>query len=69
MNVQPVASANVTAVGYDEPSLTLEVHFSSGAIYQYFDLPRSTYDDLMNAPSKGQYFNLYIRNNYRYMRL
>lgn len=69
MNVQPVASANVSAIGYDDASLTLEVHFTSGLMYQYFDVPRSIYDELMNAPSKGQYLNLNIRNNYRYMRL
>jgi hypothetical protein len=69
MNVQQVASSTISALGYDDALSTLEVHFTSGAVYQYFDVPRQVYDDLVNSPSKGQYLNVNIKNFYRYMRL
>lgn len=69
MNVKSVSSTNVAGIGYDDTSATLEVHFTSGAIYQYFNVPRYTYDAFMNSSSKGQYLNQHIKNAYRYMRL
>ena len=69
MNLQFVASTNVSAIGYDSDSMTLEVHFTNGSVYQYFDVPQSVYEEFMGSPSKGQYINLNIRNAYRYMRL
>lgn len=58
----PVASSNIAAIGYDEPSETLEIEFTSGAIYQYYNIGRATYEALMAAPSKGQFFGTYIKN-------
>lgn len=69
MNVQFVASTNVSAIGYEPETMTLEVHFNNGSIYQYFDVPNQIYLDLMAAASKGQFINLHVRNSYRYMRL
>ena len=69
MNVQPVSSTNVSGIGYDAASMTLEVHFNNGSAYQYFDVPQSVFEEFMSAPSKGQYINQFIRNFYRYMRL
>jgi hypothetical protein len=64
-----VDSTIVAGVGYDDETLTLEVHFTTGAVYQYFDVPRSAYDEFLHAASKGQYFNEVVKNGYRYMRL
>ena len=69
MTIHPVASSTVTGAGYDDASSTLEIHFTSGAVYQYFDVPRTAYDEFVGAVSKGQYFNRAIKNSYRYMRL
>lgn len=35
MDMRPVVSTNVSAVGYDEPTQTLRVRFRSGGIYDY----------------------------------
>lgn len=40
-----------------------------GNIYVYFDVPIEVYRRWVTAPSKGHYFWLYIRNNYRYAKL
>jgi hypothetical protein len=65
----PVASANLVSVGYDEASQTLEVEFLNGTVYQYYNVGVATYEQLMQAPSKGQFLNVYIRNAYPYSRV
>jgi hypothetical protein len=42
MNRIAVQSSNVTSVGYDASSSTLEVAFHSGGVYQYFGVPSIT---------------------------
>ena len=69
MNRDPVASSNIVSVGYDEPSQTLEVEFMSGMIYQYYNVSSALYEELMRAPSKGQFINFNIRNAYPYSRV
>lgn len=69
MDRMPVSSSNLISVGYDEPSLTLEVEFKDGALYQYFDVPASVHLELLGAGSVGQYFAQNVRNTYRYARL
>lgn len=64
-----VASSNVASIGYDERSETLEVEFLSGAIYQYYGVPKDVYDQFMAVPSKGQFLNTYIKNFYGYSRV
>ncbi|RYC50381.1 KTSC domain-containing protein [Flagellimonas olearia] len=66
MNRQSVNSSNLASVGYDADNEILEVEFNNGGVYQYFDVPAEIYEDLMNAPSHGQYFSANIRNDYEY---
>lgn len=69
MNLVPVSSSNIAAIGYDEGSMTLTVEFLSGTLYQYFDVSSQVYQELMAAGSVGTYFSQNIRNNYRYTKL
>lgn len=69
MNRTPVNSSALVSVGYDRDGLVLETELTSGAIYQYFDVPESVFLELMNADSLGKYYNKNIRNNYRYTQL
>lgn len=64
-----VASSNISSLGYDPTSETLEVEFSSGSIYQYYNVGEALYDQLMAAPSKGQFLNTYIKNAYPFSRV
>jgi hypothetical protein len=66
---EPVASTNVLSLGYDAASETLEVEFNSGAIYQYYNVSVALHEQLMVAPSKGQFINAYIKNAYPYSRV
>jgi hypothetical protein len=71
MEMQRIAvlSSNLASVGYDEITATLEVEFTSGAIYQYFDVPAHVHASLMSAPSAGSFFAHNVRNSYRYSQL
>ena len=69
MNREPVASSNVASIGYDEPSQTLEVEFTSGAIYQYYNVTQALFEQLMQAGSKGQFLVYQIKNAYPYSRV
>jgi hypothetical protein len=69
MNRDRVASSNILSVGYDEPSQTLEVEFSNGTIYQYYNVGRNLFEQFMEAASKGQFLNTYIRNAYPFSRI
>ena len=67
MNRIPVVSSNIRSVGYDNG--VLEIEFNSGGIYQYPDVPRSTYESLMAASSKGGFFSTYIKERYRFIKI
>jgi hypothetical protein len=61
MNMIPVNSSNLSAVGYDKSTMTMHIRFKSGRLYAYYDVPESVYQKLMNAESHGSYFNSMIR--------
>ncbi len=64
-----VKSSNITSIGYDEDSGTLEMEFHGGAVYQYFDVPFIVYDGLMEADSHGKYLAKHIKGQYRFVRV
>ncbi|NMA45600.1 MAG: KTSC domain-containing protein [Lentisphaerae bacterium] len=68
MNRTPVISSNVASVGYGANTLTLEIKFKNGDIYQYFHVPETVYHELMRANSIGRFVNVKIRYNYRYVK-
>lgn len=70
MNRIPVVSSNLSSIGYDANSQTLEVAFRTGGVYRYFHVPASTYRALMHADSHGQYFDRYVKKQgYLYQRV
>lgn len=69
MDRVPVQSSNISEVGYDPASMTLEVAFTNGTIYQYFDVPETLYQELLHAESVGKFLNTQIKNSYRYAKL
>ncbi len=63
-----VSSSAISSVGYDDRSSTLEVEFSSGAVYDYLNVPRRVYRDLLKAPSKGSFVSRRVRDQYPFVR-
>jgi hypothetical protein len=65
----PVTSSNVDSVGYDIGTQTLEVEFKNGYVYQYFDVPETIYQQMINADSAGKFLINNIKGVYRYARV
>ena len=63
-----VDSSVLSSIGYSVDA-TLELEFRTGAIYRYFAVPQTIFEDLTAAESKGTYFNRNVRNRFRYQRL
>jgi len=70
MDFEPVISKDLAEVGYDPTTSTLGVRFLKGGEYHYSGVPEQVWQELMNAPSKGQYFNLCVKKaGYPYVRV
>lgn len=68
MQRTPVNSSNIQSIGYDALSAVLEVEFTSGDVYQYFNVPEYLYQQFLHASSHGQFLADNIRYNYRYQK-
>jgi hypothetical protein len=65
-----VDSSNLARIRYDENTMTLEIEFMGGRVYQYFDVPVQVFEGLRKAvDSHGKYFNENIKGYYRYARV
>lgn len=68
MDMVPVSSSNLEAVGYDASSQTLRIRFHNGT-YDYSSVPSHIHQGLMNAASKGGYHASHIKDSYPYRRV
>lgn len=64
MNRQPVTSSQINSIGYDEAQRLLEVEFKNKTVYQFEEVPRKLWWQLMAAPSVGVFFSNNIRGHY-----
>ena len=69
MELVPVDSSNLDAVGYDESTQTLTVRFKNGSMYEYLDVPPGVFEALVASASKGSFFNQQIKGVYRFARV
>jgi hypothetical protein len=69
MELKPVKSSNIDAIGYEEASETLFVRFKGGGTYKYTLVPRKTFDALEKAGSKGAFFNQVIKDRFKAIRI
>jgi hypothetical protein len=69
MSLTNLNSTSLTATVYLNSQALLELEFRSGDVYHYFGVPPETYEALLQAPSKGSYFNHYIRNCFDYVKI
>lgn len=65
MNMIPVRSSAIRAVGYDPASLRLKILFMQGHSYDFCGVPVQVYQGLMSARSIGSYYNSFIKDRYR----
>jgi hypothetical protein len=66
MEREPVDSSCVASCGYDPESDDLEIEFTDGTVYTYYNVSGHQFSRMLRSPSVGWYFNRYIRGNYAY---
>lgn len=64
-----LGSSNLDEVKYIDKQQILQVRFLSGSVYQYSQVPKEVYQELLAATSHGSYFYWNIRDNYRYKKI
>lgn len=69
MEWRSVSSSTISRVGYDASSMTMTIEFMNGGIYEYYDIPQSLVQDLLAAPSPGQFLAQNVKGQYRYARV
>ena len=63
-----IASTAISHIHYDRAHHELVVTFRETGTYRYFGVPEAVYDDLLESPSAGGFFNSMIFGHYRYAR-
>lgn len=67
MEMRPVSSAHIAAIGYENG--VLAVRFHSGGLYHYHDVPAATVEGLRRSDSVGAAFRQTIKGHYRERRI
>ena len=61
---QPVTSSQITSVGYDAATETLEIEFTrGGSVYRYSGVSQDTMKAMLTAESVGSFFYKNIKLN------
>lgn len=53
MKRQSVESSNLASIRYDAENEILEFEFNHGGVFQYYDVPISVCEELMDSDSHG----------------
>jgi two-component system cell cycle response regulator DivK len=61
-----LSSSAVERAEYRDDSRTLDIWYSGGDRYSYFNVPRGIYEALLAAPSAGTFVNAEIKPHYSY---
>ena len=54
----------MTRVDYHLDSGELDITFAGGKTYRYFEVPEDMYEALLDATSKGEFFNEHIKGKF-----
>ncbi len=62
MTWTPVNSEWITESGFDPQTLEMSIRTIRGGQYDTPNVPQQVYDEFLKAPSKGKYWNTWIKN-------
>lgn len=68
MRKMTVQSSAISSVGFNTDN-TLEVRFSSGGTYRYFNVPQTTVEQMLSSDSIGTFFSSNISGRFRSRRV
>lgn len=58
-------SRNIARLNYNDDKGELMIEFRSGKFYRYHGVPYDTWNQLIKAPSAGQFFNANIKGKFK----
>ncbi len=61
-----LVSSTITSVEYDDEARELDITFTSGKTYRYYNVPLEIYAELLDAGSKGKFFNDNIKGAFAF---
>lgn len=56
MELVPIASTNLSMIGYDPDTMTMQIMFKNGSLYAYENVEPDTYNAMMTSGDAGRYF-------------
>jgi KTSC domain len=69
MNRQPLRSGKLKSAGYDESSRTMQIEFTNGDVYEYKNVSRELYRQLLASPSPSSFYDDKIDEHFSGKRL
>jgi hypothetical protein len=69
MEMVPIDSDGVRAIGYDPATQTMHVEFETGALFEYYEVPPDVYQTFMASSAKGSFVSQVLEPGYRSVRL
>ena len=64
IELKPVVSSNIAAMGYDSALQKSHVSFKSGERWVYAEVPSELHASMIKAPSVGAFFHKHIRGKF-----
>lgn len=58
-------SSNIARIEYDADTGTMFIDFRSGKRYRYSDVSTDLWNQFIDAPSAGQFFNQRVKSAYK----
>jgi len=65
MDMIPVRSSAIFAIGYDPTSGRMKIRFNQGHTYDFCRVPEHVFEAFLNSSSKGRYYDLHIKDRYQ----
>ena len=65
MDMIHVNSSAISAIAYDQRTMRMRIRFIQGDTYDFCGVPAHIFQGLLNARSKGTYYNDHIRDRYQ----
>ena len=62
-----LVSSTIKSVEYDDEARELDITFTSGKTYRYFNVPLEIYAEFLDAGSKGKFFNDHIKGVFAFV--
>ena len=69
IEITTTRSSMLKAIAYDEQSKVLTITFNNGGSYEYYDVPKKVFDELISAESEGKYFLANVKNKFKFEKI